>query len=71
MIKLTPQRVEPLTDRACTRLLGGLIGCLCGLADPENVKRAVQWWAENPEAIDMIATSEANTLARGYRGPQT
>lgn len=39
-----------LTDRECTKIIGGLIGGLCALADVETVHAAIQWWAEHPEA---------------------
>lgn len=43
-----------LTDRECSKIIGGLLGSLCTVADVDAVRRAVQWWAETPEAWAAI-----------------
>jgi hypothetical protein len=52
----TPRRKD-LTDRECCSLLGSTIGGLIENSSVENVVRALQWWAERPEAITCLADS--------------
>lgn len=54
-VKLNPQPPRrDLTDRECANILGGLIGSLCTMANPEQVKAAVKWWAETNAAWEMF-----------------
>ncbi len=50
LTKLTekPARTD-LTDRECSKIIGGTIGALVDMADIEAVRRAVQWWAQLDE----------------------
>jgi hypothetical protein len=43
-----------LTDRECSKIIGGLIGVLCTMATPETVRNAVKWWADNGAAWGSI-----------------
>lgn len=43
-----PARTD-LTDRECTKILGGTIGALVEMADRHTVQDAVRWWAELSE----------------------
>lgn len=38
-----------LTDRELAKIIGGLLGSLCMLADPCDLRNAVRWWAETDE----------------------
>lgn len=50
-MKLNPQAARTdLTDRECAKIIGGLLGTLVQLAEPETVRKAVHWWAENDRA---------------------
>ena len=40
-----------LTDRECSKILGGLLGSLSLMTDEATLMRAITWWAEHPEAI--------------------
>jgi hypothetical protein len=40
-----PVRTD-LTDRECSRIIGGLLGCLSTMTDIETLRNAVRWWAE-------------------------
>lgn len=63
MKKLSPEVARTdLTDRECTKILGGLIGGLCNLAPIENVRNAVRWWAERDEP--WAAIEQATKLMR-------
>lgn len=59
-----------LTDRECAKLIGGLIGVLCQMADVETVRRSVVWWAETEEAwkfMQAVETAAAtDELARSF-----
>lgn len=56
MKKLSPQAARTdLTDRECTKLIGGLIGGLCQMSDPQTVRDAIRWWAESDEAWNAMA----------------
>ena len=63
-----PARTD-LTDRECSKIIGGVIGTLCQMAPAENVRAAVAWWAETDDAwsaldqLTEIAMAEAK--ARG------
>jgi hypothetical protein len=49
MLDPRPVRTD-LTDRECSRIIGGLLGSLCGCSDVETVRSAVKWWAETDQA---------------------
>ena len=38
---------EKLTLGQCTKLIGGTIGTLLGMAPEQTVESAVRWWLEN------------------------
>lgn len=40
-------------DRLASKAIGGAIAVLEQMAPPENVKVAVQWWAESDEAWEV------------------
>lgn len=45
-----------LTDRECSKLLGGLIGALCQMAPQTTVRKAVRYWAETNGLWQLLAT---------------
>lgn len=61
--KPTPLRIElasgplqrGLTDGECAKLIGGTVGSLLNVAHTGDIKRALLWWAENINAIDVMA----------------
>jgi hypothetical protein len=58
-LKLNPEPArKDLTVRECTKLLGGTIGCLCGMADKETIKRAIDWWSMNFESAGLFELTE-------------
>jgi hypothetical protein len=59
-VRLSPEPARTdLTDRECCKLIGGTLGCLMQMADPDSVRRALQWWAENEQAWGMIVATGA------------
>jgi hypothetical protein len=57
--------MERLTERQCCGLLGSLIGGLLQMAEREDVRRAVEWWAKTDQAWSMLPTAaEAEDFAR-------
>lgn len=52
-----PARFD-LTDRECAKLLGGMIGSLLHMADANDVRAAVRWWAaRKPETWREMGAS--------------
>ena len=53
--KLTniPARTD-LTDRECAKIIGGVIGGLCQLTCPMTVRAAVEWWAAEEHAWEVM-----------------
>lgn len=51
-------RMRPLTDRECAAFIGGLVGALVRVADPETVRNAVRWWADNDDAYAALAMQQ-------------
>jgi hypothetical protein len=51
---LSPNPVHSFTNRECTSILGSLIGGLVRYAGVINVREAVNWWATNPEAWELM-----------------
>ena len=54
-------------DRLASKALSGAIAVLEQMAPPENVKVAVQWWAESDEAWEA-AQENIPGLTPGYPG---
>jgi hypothetical protein len=52
-----PARTD-LTDRECSRIIGGVLGGLAGLTDLQALRRAVRWWAETDEAWKLFEEQE-------------
>jgi len=46
--------MSKLTSRDCERLIGSLIGGLTALADTSDIRKAVEWWAVNDKAWEMV-----------------
>lgn len=61
MLKLSNTPPRPLTLRELTRILGGLIGTFCDFCAPEDVRRAVRWWAETDVVWTLIPTHDIET----------
>jgi hypothetical protein len=40
-----------LTTREAAKLLGGTIGALCQMSDPQTVRTALKWWAEASDEV--------------------
>lgn len=72
-LSTAPARTD-LTDRECAKLIGSFIGSLCDIAPVENVERALQWWAQHPEAWEYLRASmaavkaTADSVAASVRG---
>lgn len=46
-LKLSPEPARTdLTDRECCKLIGGTLGCLLQMAEPEEVRRGLLWWIQ-------------------------
>lgn len=63
-----PARLD-LSDRECAKLLGGNIGVLMQMAEPNAVRRAVKWWAEQPESTWERLDRQADEINRAMRPP--
>lgn len=48
-----PARTD-LTDRECTKIIGGLLGGLTHMADVETLQAAIRWWNDTPEAWEAF-----------------
>ena len=44
-----------LTDRECTKILGGMLGTLADMTDIETLRNAVRWWAETDAAWQALS----------------
>ena len=74
-MSLSPQPARTdLTDRECAKIIGGLIGSLCLMADRDQVRKAVQWWAEQdaawssfPKTAQEAAALATNQAARIFQ----
>jgi hypothetical protein len=40
---LDPDPARPLTDRECAKIFSGVLGTLLAMAEPADVKTALQW----------------------------
>ena len=49
-----PARTD-LTDRECTKIIGGLLGGLMEMADLDTLRAAVRWWADSDQSWEMLA----------------
>lgn len=69
MLSPIPARTD-LTDRECSKIIGGLIGSLCQMADEQAVRRAVRFWAETDELWKAIefAGKSARELVKAIGG---
>ncbi len=66
MLKLSPIPARTdLTDRECTRLIGGILETFAGMTDLTTLRRAIQWWAESDDAWKMIDIHERAMRAAG------
>lgn len=63
---LTKEQVRTdLTDRECARIIGGIIGSLCGMTNTDTVRNAIKWWALTDSAwISMKNLEKAAETAR-------
>jgi hypothetical protein len=50
-----PARTD-LTDRECTKIIGGILGSLSQMTDLETLRGAVRWWAETDGAWEGFAS---------------
>jgi len=57
-----------LTDRECTKILGGVVGALMTMATPETVVIALNWWVEHPEALPLLAKMTESVRAACTEG---
>lgn len=51
---MNPGSDSLLTEPQCTSLLGGLLGTLMTMAEPDSVIKALHWWADNPAHIQSL-----------------
>jgi hypothetical protein len=49
-MKLDPRTARELTDRECSKIIGGMIGGLMTMARSETVRAAMRWWVDSDEA---------------------
>jgi hypothetical protein len=56
-----PARTD-LTDRECTKIIGGILGALCQMTDIETLRNAVKWWAETDELWGMFTALSKTPL---------
>ena len=49
---------QNLTDRECCKILGGLIGGLATVANLDDVRNAVRWWADTDEAWEQMKNAQ-------------
>ena len=71
MLDPRPARTD-LTDRECSRIIGGLLGSLVGNApDVETVRRAVRWWAETDQVWVWMEKQQADFEAAGLSPRRT
>lgn len=66
MLDVNP--AQRLTDRQCARLIGMMLGCLCTMANTSDVLRALQWWTERPELLDVLRDEAPLDAADAQRG---
>jgi hypothetical protein len=58
-LKLNPEPArKDLTVRECTKLLGGTLGALCGMADKETIERALDWWSMNFKSAGLYELTQ-------------
>jgi hypothetical protein len=70
----TREARRDLTSREISILLGGFLGTLTNLSDIENIKTAVMWWAETPEAWEGLRTIkelQKVTYTNSIKGSET
>lgn len=55
-----------LTDRECAKIIGALLGSLCSMADPEDVRRAIEYWNsdESWEKFNAISVRREKESAK-------
>lgn len=57
-----------LTDRDCTRILGGLLGALIPMTSAEEVRDAVRWWANLTDPQwDEVLSRHRGSVSSGER----
>lgn len=54
--KLTSKPARKLTDREVAKILGGTVGCMLEMSDPDTVRKALEWTLEHWDAyVQTIA----------------
>jgi hypothetical protein len=65
-LNTAPARTD-LTDRECSRIIGGVLGALAGQCESiESLRNAVRWWAETDAAWDAMRRAEEQNRAAGF-----
>lgn len=62
MLDVRPGRTD-LTSREIAKIIGGLLGGLARMAEIEDIKIAVRWWADTPEAWSYLSASKLLAIA--------
>ena len=67
-LKLNPEPArKDLTLRECTKILGGTIGALCGMADKDTIEQALDWWSLNFRSAGLYELNQK--IEAGMRKP--
>ena len=43
-----------LTELQCRQIIGGLLGALCSLADPDTIRQAIAWWHQSKDGWQIL-----------------
>ncbi|HEY1209991.1 MAG TPA: hypothetical protein VGE85_11525 [Terracidiphilus sp.] len=69
-LETSPSRRD-LSDRECSTIIGAVIGGLTQLADIDDIRNAVRWWAENDgawaqlKAVQALCNKDAAAMSAG------
>lgn len=63
MKTIDPKPARKLTTRECCKIIGSLIGGLTGMADVEDVRSAMEWWAGNDKLWEMMKIVDRRAYA--------
>lgn len=60
-----------LTDRECAKLIGGTVGVLMEMADPDVVRRGLRWWANLTDAQWTEFCAAGRSVVAALTGPRS
>ena len=64
---LDSRPARKLTDRECTRILGGVIGGLMTMADGDTVRAAMRWWVDSDASWEVMKAQHDAAQAQGVK----